>query len=278
MGTAVSSTYKTATPAATSTPARRASWRYFACLGLLTAAALSVGVLPGYLGVFLQKDPVPLKKSLRQFDARLLGPRYERHPATDQIPKMSEDMEQSLGTGEYLQILLNDTAAPSDSAVRVAKLFITYYTGQPDMVPHVPDECYLAGGFSPIGASTAHVDVPESGVKDGRVPVRAVEFQAPASRRSMAGGDTTAVMYFFHVNGGFATTRDGVRLRLSDPTQRVAYYAKIEVYFSNYALTRNAGKDASLAALAPLLERLLPQLYEEHFDLSKLTPGADAAH
>lgn len=276
MSTAVSSTARATTGAATSSQSGWASPRYLACAVLLAISAVGVGLLPRYLGIYLQKEAVPLKKSLRLLDARALGPRYERHPATDQIPKLSEDMEESLGTREYLQILLSDTTMPLDSPVRVAKVFLTYYTGRPDMVPHVPDECYLAGGFSPKGASTVNVPVRDSGAKDDRVPVRVVEFQSPAGRRSLAGGDSTAVMYFFHVNGGFATTRDGVRLRLSDPWQRVAYYAKIEVYFSNHTLTRNAGKEESLAALPPLLEHLLPVLMTEHIDLSKLARGAAA--
>lgn len=249
---------------------RRASMtstRYWACLFVLGAAALGVWVLPARLGIFLQKEAVPLKKPLQLFDAKLLAPRYERHPATDQIPPMSEDMIASLGTKDFLQILLVDTQAPPDSAVRVAKVFLTYYTGRPDMVPHVPDECYLAGGFDPLGATTASVPVRGVGAPDDHIPVRVVEFRAPAGRRTASSGDTTAVMYFFHVNGGWATTRNGVRTMLSNPFERFAYYAKIEIYFSDYSLSRNADRQASLEALPPLLERLLPVLYEQHLNL-----------
>ena len=78
------------------------------------------------------------------------------------------------------------------------------------------------------------------------------------------------VMYFFHVNGRFACTRDGVRALSMDPFERYAYYAKIEINFPHTtSLAAEKGREVSLAALGPLLERLLPALYEEHFDLER---------
>lgn len=265
------------TPAPASRTARRmpTSARYWVCLSTLGLAAVAVGVLPAQLGVFLQKDPVALKKPLQLFDVRLLGPRYERHPASDQIPPLSHDMVDSLGTSEYVQLLVTDTAVPADSATRVAKIFITYYTGQPDMVPHVPDECYLAGGYDKVWSGTLTAEAHGIGAPHDQVAVRVIEFRAPASKRSLAGGDTTTIMYFFHVNNAWTTTRDGVRTLLTSPFKRYAYYAKIEVYFSSSNLARNAGRDESLKALGPLLERLMPALYEHHLDLTKF--GGDAA-
>jgi hypothetical protein len=260
-----------APPAVTGAAAARAgtSARYWVCLAALGLAAVAVGILPARIGVFLQKDPVALRKPLQLFDLRLLGPRYERHPGSDQIPPLSHDMIDSLGTSEYVQLLVTDTMAAPDSTSRVAKVFITYYTGQPDMVPHVPDECYLAGGYDKVWSGTLTAKAVGVGAPHDQVPVRVIEFRAPASKRSLAGGDTTTIMYFFHVNNEWTTTRDGVRTLLTSPFKRFAYYAKVEVYFSSSNLARNAGRDESLKALGPLLERLMPALYEHHLDLSK---------
>ncbi len=183
-------------------------------------------------------------------------------------------MVESLGTSEYIQALLVDTTVPPEATTRVAKLFITYYTGQPDMVPHVPDECYLAGGFDPLWSGNVDVNVPGVGAPHDQVPVRVVEFRAPSAKRSLAGLDTTTVMYFFHVNAKWTTTRNGVRTLLTNPFERFAYYAKIEVFFSSGNLTRNASREDSLKALAPLLERLMPVLYEQHLDLSSFGGAA----
>ena len=52
------------------------------------------------------------------------------------------------------------------------------------------------------------------------------------------GADIATVAYFFHVNGGYATTRNGVRATMLNPRLRYAYYAKVEVTF----LSENSGR------------------------------------
>jgi hypothetical protein len=59
---------------------------------------------------------------------------------------LNRDVLESLGTEEYLQWILEAPDAAPGSPTRFCSLFITYYTGNPDMVPHVPDECYVGGG------------------------------------------------------------------------------------------------------------------------------------
>ncbi len=259
---------------------RKAGWaspRYWTCLLILVASAVGVPTLAGWFGVYLQKEAVPLKRPLQLFDVRRVGPRYERHPVNDQMPAMSEDMVDTLGTREYLQISLTDTRKQASDPTRVAQLFVTYYTGRPDMVPHVPDECYLAGGYDSLGAATEAIRVPGIGAPRDEVPVRMVRFRAPPGRRrSGAGSGETAVTYFFSVNGGYAASRDGVRVKLSNPFQRYAYYAKIEVTFTDDKIALTAEPDAAIAALGPLLEAVMPVLIEDHFDLGKFAPAKPA--
>lgn len=254
------------------------SARWVTCVVLLLAAAAGMRVLSGWFGFVLQKEAVWLKKPLREFDARKLRPRYQRHPATDRIRSLSADQLESLGTGEYLQVYLTDTQKPAPDPTRVAHLFVTYYTGQPDMVPHVPEECYLAGGYDRVGLPTTKtVSVRGIGAPGDQVPVRVIQFRAPQQRRVFAdGSDVTTVMYLFHTNGRYATTRNVVRVILSNPFQRYAYYAKIEVSFTNDKLSSSAGAEAAVAALGPLLEAVMPRLLEDHIDLAEFAPrGAD---
>lgn len=272
-------------PAAASTAANRgataewwrASWRYWGCLAGLALAAVGVHVLPGVLGVYFRKDPVPLKKSLALFDFRQLGPRYLRHPDTDRMT-MSEDQIDSLGTREFLMALVTDTQRAETDPLRVAQVLVTYYTGKPDLVPHVPDECYVAGGFEPVGRpDTVPVAVPGGGAPGDRVPVRVQQFRVAKGPQLGGGGGVLTVMYFFHINNAYASTRDEVRLRfVRDVFQPYAYYAKIEVCFpQSGSLAPDRSRDESLAAVAPLLETLLPVLLREHIDLSKFeTPAA----
>ena len=246
-----------------------ASPRFWAAALILASAAVGVRVLPR-LGIFPQKAAVPLKRPLRQFDVRKLAPRYVRHPVNDTMRPMSEDAIESLGTEEYLQIYVLDTQKAPTDPTRVANLFVTYYTGQPDMVPHVPDECYLAGGYDILGSTMSDVHVAGSGAPHDEIPVRVMRFVAPQRRRvANAAPGEVVVMYFFDVNAGYAASRNGVRLWLSNPLARYAYYAKIEVSFTDDALVHTAGADASRAALAPLLEAVVPVLRSDHFDLDK---------
>ena len=266
-------TISSSTPAG-ETPLRRAcahtSARFWVCLVILVVSAVGLRAASGLFGWVFRKEAVELKKPLQLFDARQLGPRYERAPETDSIPPLSEDMIQSLGTREYLQLYVNDTQKAPNDPTRLANVFVTYYTGKPDMVPHVPDECYLAGGYDRIGQDMAHVHVRGAGAPDDEVPVRVLQFQDRRSH-SLSGigqGSAATVLYFFHLNGGYAAKRDEVRLKLSNPFQRHAYYAKIEITFpGTLAMPVAEAKAASLAGLGPLLEHVMPVLLEDHFRL-----------
>lgn len=243
----------------------RTSVRYYICLGLLVATAASLQVVTRQFRVHFQKQEVPLKQPLQLLDIREMAPRYERHPGTDKLPKMSDEMVESLGTEEFTRILIVDTAQERTSRTRLANVFITYYTGRPDMVPHVPDECYLAGGYDKLGVDTVNVPVGGIDAPSDEVPVRVVRFIAPQSNR--VSGEEVAVMYFFNVNGAYATTRDGVRAHLSNPFQPYAYYAKVEITFSDELGKKAAAPADSIAALGPLLEGLMPILLEDHLNV-----------
>lgn len=255
----------------------RASLRYWVCLCVLVLAAGGLKTAASWFGWVIRKEAVPLKRPLQQLDVRALGPRYELNTERmRRLEPMSEEMEESLGTKEYAQLFITDTQKGADDPTRVALLFVTYYTGRPDMVPHVPDECYLAGGYDKKSEATRSVPVPDCGAPNDEVPLRVLEFEGrQTAQRIGMGGDTVTVLYFFHVNGGYATTRNGVRASMLNPWQRYAYYAKIELTFTSEAAVR-AGRDASVAATGPLLTRVLPVLLKNHFDLDKFAASNEA--
>lgn len=270
-----------ATSAARQTSGLRVSGRYWTSLALLLLAVAGVHVVAPWLGVQFRKQAVPLKRSLQSFDAAALAPQYTRDPSSDQY-QMTADMVDTLGTTEFFQLTVNDTALPVGHPGRTARIFVTYYTGKPDMVPHVPDECYLAGGYEPIDTRTVEVPVSGIGAEDNEIPVRVVTFRT-SQEQQMIGGEPAVVpvMYFFHANGKYATTRDELRLALSmDLFQRYAYYAKIEVTFPDVSrLSAERARTVSVERLGPLLERLMPVLLNDYFDLrvfSKATPAQTA--
>jgi len=264
--------------ASPTTPWARISARFWVCLVVLVLSAIALPLTTSWLGMYLRKEAVPLRNSLRSFDTDKLGPRYVlNRTLTDRIPPMKEDQIESLGTDQYMQVYLTDTNKPRGDSTRVAMLFVTYYTGTPDPVPHVPDECWLASGYEPRGRATEPVSVPGVGAPDDQIPVRVLEFAGGRSRHpGGSGDDVSTVMYFFHANGEYATTRTGVRTLTASLWQPYAYYAKIEVTFTDGESMR-AGKTASLNALGPLLERVMPVLLEDHLDLDKFSSARPAA-
>jgi hypothetical protein len=251
--------------------------RFWVCFALLVCSAVGLKTAARGLGWVFRKEAVPLKQPLQFFDARKLAPQYEKNERlTSRLAPMTEDMLETLGTHEYVQIYLTDPQKPAQDPTQVALLFVTYYTGQPDLVPHVPDECWLAGGYDRVSEETLNIPVSGIGAPDNKVPMRVLEFRARRqSQVSGAGPDVATVAYFFHVNGGYATTRNGVRATMLNPRLRHAYYAKVEVTFLNESSVR-AGKPAAVQALGPLLERVMPVLLRDHFDLSNF-PDAGAA-
>jgi hypothetical protein len=247
---------------------RAISARYWTCAGLLLLAAIGFQVLPPLLRIYLQKLPVPLKEDLPYFDPARLAPRYERHPLSDQIGKLSDDMVETLGTENYYQVYLRDPSKPESDPTHLVHVFLTYYTGKPNMVPHVPDECYVAGGYDRTSAESIPVSAAGVGAPEDTVPVRLVRFVAPQAQRVVARSKEVAVAYFFHANDAYETTRNGVRLRLSNPFARYAYYLKVEVNFTDVTRQKSADGEQTAGALGPLLEVLMPVLFEHHLDLS----------
>lgn len=263
--------------AAMSPGASRRSWSfYFSIVSMLVCAAFIQ--CAQWMGFHIRKDPVPLKKPLSAMDKRRLEPVYTLH--VEPPPPMSPETIESLGTNEFLIWRLVDTTVDKSDPTSVAHLFVTYYTGQPDQVPHVPDECYLAGGYDMVRNENVRIEVPGIGAPDDRVPVRHMTFDAP---RLLGAGENSRneVLYFFHTNGEYATTRNEVRIYQSNPFDRFAYYAKIEVKFTDYTFHRLAGADESRAAMTKLLRVFMPVLLEDHFAdwkaLNGSTKGSDAS-
>jgi hypothetical protein len=268
VSTSPSSAVTTATRTADLSVVRRhVSWRFATAVGLLLATAVMLWTMSESMEAYFRKEAVPLKKPLAAFDREALLPEYKLHHV---VPEpLSEDVVQSLGTREYISLMLVDRRKEDDNPTKVANAFITYYTGQPNMVPHVPDECYLAGGYEPVGSPTIEtITIEQDGVPTD-VEVRVLSFRSTAKMASgLLGSQEQArvltVLYFFVCNDRYMTTRNEVRGLLSNPFERHAYYAKIEFRFFNYNFARPASREASLDALPAVTEKLMNILREQH--------------
>lgn len=234
-----------------------ASGRYYVCLGLLAATALGTHLGASWLEAYFEKLPLPLKAPLYRMEAAALAP-YVLAPA--QSPPLSDELVESLGTKEYLDWQLVDPRLQPDDPAYHVRLFITYYTGQPDMVPHEPRECMQAAGWRLVTEDRFELDL----VRDGlpcNIPVAILGFE-PAGVSEDA--PRMHVMYFFSANGQYVTTRTGVRRAVAGLWDKYAYYAKLEVAFTDASRTRFADAETSRAALRRLAPHLMEVLWRDH--------------
>ncbi len=209
--------------------------------------------------VVLRKAPVPLRKPLHRVDRDALG-EYEFARAYTIDPAVVA----SLGTDQYIDWEFVDTSlTDARDPLRRVRLFITYYTGQPDLVPHRPDECFVGNGYEITRTGNHTLDLHNHRGAPLKVPVRAVTFV----KSSVYYRDQPTVVYTFHCNGEFANMRTDVRLRMANPFHKGAYYCKIEVRFGRRSATRNqmnAGREETIEAARKFLDQLVPVLLRDH--------------
>jgi hypothetical protein len=218
--------------------------------------------IPPQLGPWLQvsKDQ-PLDKELQD----VLGTEkyiFRDYVDTRQIPApelatLKKEIAAGDATGHMVRL-------QSEKPTSVITAAVTYYTGMVDTVAHIPDRCYVAGGYEPIDHSYPVLDI---------TPPAAIGSYADSAARQMQVcfinfEDQTPnhstipvnVAYFFQCNGAYEYDPiDGVRLHLQDLSQRHGYYAKVEL--KTVINDTNASKETMadfLRYAMPEIERCLP--------------------
>ena len=230
---------------------------------ILAAFAGGMSYYKSRYGVNFIKKAIPLKQSFDLLDEKLLEP----YKVLDKVKIDNKDVLESLGTEEYLQWFIEDTTADELSPVRNCSIFITYYTGNPDQVPHVPEACYTGGGsevkekFS-LDLNIGDVNVPQM-PKEGEIPVIGLIFSKKSSEIWQSSAKFP-VIYFFKVNGQYKGSRTSVRIALGDLTSEYSYFSKVEIKFYN-ARGLYPDKEQAVKATEKLLKVLLPVLEKNHW-------------
>jgi hypothetical protein len=255
----------------------RTSPRFYCCVGILLLAAVGMNGLAHHLAVTFRKSPVPLRQPLDALDQAKLLPEYRPHRI--QPEPLSAELLENLGTEEYLQWYVADEQRDRDDPTAIARLFVTYFTGQPDLVPHNPKECYAAGGATLLKETGITVTVPRPVGGDVQIPVSVLEFEPPRRYGSLGTGGPDVphlfVAYFFYANGQYVTSRTGVRYAISNLWDRYAYYSKVELTFSDDTLRKQANREETVDATRRFLRKVMPILWEDHYqDWEALTAGA----
>lgn len=229
---------------------------FILCSLVLTLSAC--GMLVGGQYWHLRKEPLALRKSLDSLDSTALSP-YE----VTALPKIQDEaVEEALGTQDYIQWKLLNTDLDLNHPFCSGNLFVTYYTGNPDLVPHVPDWCYVGGGGVIEMKREVNITVPGCGLEDrgDQLRIRVLKIRIPQG----VGGDAVymLVSYVFNVNDTYACTRTEVRLKQRDWRDRYAYFSKVEVWFDQGA---DRSLEENLSALEDIYQKVLPVLYSEHW-------------
>jgi hypothetical protein len=227
------------------------------CAAVLALAAGGMSLATKKLGLYLKKEPLPLKKPLEAMAEEELAP-YQvvaRQKIEDQ------EILKALGTQDYIQWVLEDPRESARSPARRLMLFVTYYR-LPDRVPHVPEECYTGGGYQRLGTSAVALRVggPES-PRD--IPGRYLLFGRAAGGLSLS-AQQFPVLYLFRVNGEYAGNRDDARMALNrNIFGKHSYFCKVELVFNQSPA--GIRKEDAVAAGERLLTTLLPLLEKEHW-------------
>lgn len=227
---------------------------FLICAAVLALAGAGMSVATQRLGLYVHKEPLPLRRPLDTIDERELSP----YTVVAKYAIENRDILKSLGTEDYIQWVLEDPRESPRSPVRRIMLFVTYYK-LPDRVPHVPEECYTGGGYQRLSTSAAELTVGA----ERTVPGRCLVFER-ATGDFTVGPQRFPVLYLFRVNGEYAGHRDDARMALNrNLFSRYAYFCKVELVFNQSAVA--ATRAEAVAAGEKLLTVLLPLLEREHW-------------
>lgn len=239
---------------------------FLVCALLLLTGATTKSLVVRFLGWQLTKYPLPLKKPLDKMDETALSP----YIVNNKLKINNPDVLATLGTEEYLQWILVDPEAEPGSPTQYCSVFVTYYTGDPDRVPHVPDECYVGGGN--IRKAAFEDTAALKRIQDGQEHVQILSYQnvlfGSTDDTALAGIQEFYVSYLFHTNGQYSKNRTETRRILGQNfLSKYSYFSKVEWHF--YGITPFGriypDRQEVVQASERLLGVLLPVLERDHW-------------
>ena len=227
---------------------------FLICVAVLVAAEI---IRPIVGAVIPEKEPLPLKKSLDLLDQEQLVP----YKVVAKSKIENEEIVKELGTEEYVQLTLEDTEVADDSPVKSLFLFITYYE-LPDRVPHVPEVCWVGGGWQRLASDSVTFEV-NRGDFQRRIPGKYLVFGSTKGGLWQSSA-RLPVLYFFRVNGVYAGNRDEARIALNKNLfSKHSYFCKVELAFNQALATPD--KQEAVRAGQKLLAVILPILEAEYW-------------
>ena len=231
---------------------------FLICVTVLATAGAGMSIAIKGFGVYLRKEPLPLKKSLDLLNENDLA----SYKVISKLKIENEEIVKALGTEDYIQWVLEDSDVAANSAVKKCMLFITYYR-LPDRVPHVPEECYAGGGFQRLASDSVALEINNNAGFEKKIRGKHLAFGSTKANLWQRNGKFP-VLYFFKVNGEYASSREEARVALNKNLfRKSSYFCKVELIFNQTLIPPN--KEQAIKAGEKLLAVILPILETEHW-------------
>ncbi len=232
---------------------------FLICAFALAAGGAGMSMTMKRLGIILEKEPLPLRKSLELLDEVDLAP-YRVVPPKLKIE--NKEVLKALGTSDYIQWVLEDSEEPAGSPVKRCLLFITYYR-LADRVPHVPEECWTGGGYRKLRSEGVTFEINDNVGFEANISAKYLVF-GPKKTSLWQNSVRIPNLYFFKVNGQYAGSREEARIALNKNLfGEFSYFCKVELVFNRSSAV--PGKEAAVRASEKLLAVILPILEREHW-------------
>lgn len=232
---------------------------FLICAIVLAVGGAGMSMTMKRLGIILEKEPLPLRKSLELLDEGSLAPYKVVLP---KLKIQNKEVLKALGTSDYIQWVLEDSEEPAGSPVKRFLLFITYYRVA-DRVPHVPEECWTGGGYRKLRAESVTFEVDDNVGFKANIGAKYLVF---GPKRTSLWQDRARIpnLYFFKVNGQYAGSREEARIALNKNLfGESSYFCKVELVFNRSSVV--PGKEAAIRASEKLLAVILPILERDHW-------------
>jgi len=231
---------------------------FLICAAVLATAGAGMSIAIKSFGVYLRKEPLPLKKSLDLLNENDLA----SYKVISKRKIENEEIVRALGTEDYIQWILEDTDAAANGPVKKCMLFITYYE-LPDRVPHVPEECYAGGGFQRLASDSVTLEINNNAGFERKIRGKHLVFGSTKANLWQR-GEKFPVLYLFKVNEDYAASREEARIALNKNLfRKSSYFCKVELVFNQTLIPPN--KEQAVKAGEKLLAVILPILETKHW-------------
>jgi hypothetical protein len=231
---------------------------FIICVIILAASAAGKKALINRLQIYLNKESIDLTIPFDDLDENKLG----RYKVIRKSKIENQDIVDELGTTDYLIWELEDTAVDEDDDARYCSLFITYYTGINDRIPHVPEECYFGSGNRVKEIIDNNLEITFDD-QNSKLDYRQLIFASKA-KDVWGSGVEFSVCYILKVNGKYAGNRTAARnIMASNLFGKYSYFSKVEWRFHGKFNIPDEQKVSQ--ASKHLLEAILPVLEDDHW-------------